>query len=199
MRALEAADIGSVKADRLWQVLTFFDRMLFCPRPGGRTVRRGGSKHRCSEPENESGWSATLGDRIRLFVAGEWAELWRETLRVSYVVQESRPSLESAEKRRVQRVDALREEGELARAAAVALPSCDPLRSDDVLEKLRDLFPHRPDGDHASAKSGARLERRGARAHSCRGSEGPPHVTASLWPWSFRLPLRALDDDPRLR
>ena len=75
MRALEAADIGSVKADRLWEVLTFFDRMLFCPRPGSRTVRRGGSKHRCSEPENESGWSATLGDRIRLFVAGEWAEL----------------------------------------------------------------------------------------------------------------------------
>ena len=75
MRALQAADSGSVKADRLWKVLTFFDRMLFCPRPGGRTVRRGGSKHRCSEPENESGWSATLGDRIRLFVAGEWAEL----------------------------------------------------------------------------------------------------------------------------
>ena len=93
MRALEAADIGSVKADRLWKVLTFFDRMLFCPRPGGRTVRRGGSKHRCSEPENESGWSATLGDRIRLFVAGEWAKLWRETVRVSFVVQESRTSL----------------------------------------------------------------------------------------------------------
>ena len=94
---------------------------LHGPRPGGRTVRRGGSKHRCPEAENESGWSATLGDRIRLFVAGEWAELWRETLRVSYVLQESRASFESAEKRRVQRVNALWEEGELARAAAAAL------------------------------------------------------------------------------
>ena len=122
MRALQAADSGSVKADRLWKVLTFFDRMLFCPRPGGRTVRRGGSKHRCSEPYSESGWSATLGDRIRLFVAGEWTELWRENVRVSYVVQESRPTLESAEKRRVQRVNALWKEGELACAAAAALP-----------------------------------------------------------------------------
>ena len=120
--------------------MAFFDRMLFCPRPGGRTVCRGGSKHRCSEPENEPGWSATLGDRIRLFVAGEWAELWRETLRVSYVVQESRPALESAGKRRFQRVNALWKEGELARAAAAALPSRDPLRSDDVLEKLRQLI-----------------------------------------------------------
>merc|ERR1711965_853626 len=100
MHALEAADSGNIKAGRLWKVLAFFDRMLCCPRPGGRTVRRRGSKHRCSEPENESGWSATLGDRIRLFVAGEWAKLWRETVRVSYVLQESRTSLESAEKRR---------------------------------------------------------------------------------------------------
>ena len=155
MRALEAADIGSVKVDRLWKVLAFFDRMLFCPRPGGRTVRRGGSKHRCSEPENESGWSATLGDRIRLFVACEWAELWRKTLRLSYVVQESRQSLESAEKRCIQRVNAFWEEGELARAAAAELPSRDPLRSDDVLEKLRDFFPPRPDGDHMPAPNPA--------------------------------------------
>ena len=129
--------------------------MLFCPRPGGRTVRRGGSKHRCSEPENESGRSATLGDRIRLFVTGEWAEFWRESVRVSYVAQESKQSLESAEKRRVQRANALWEEGELARAAAAALPSRDPLRSDDVLEKLRDLFPPRPDGDHMPAPNPA--------------------------------------------
>ena len=88
-------------------------------------------------------------------MAGEWAELWRETVRVSYVVQESRPLLESAEKRRVQRVNALWEEGELARVAAAALPSRDPLRSDDVLEKLRDLFPPRPDGDHMPAPNPA--------------------------------------------
>ena len=61
----------------------------------------------------------------------------------------------SAEKRRVQRVNALWEEGELARAAAAALPSRDPLRSDDVLEKLRDLFPPRPDGDHMPAPNPA--------------------------------------------
>ena len=88
-------------------------------------------------------------------MAGEWAELWRETVRVSYVVQESRPLLESAEKRRVQRVNALWEEGELARVAAAALPSRDPLRSDDVFEKLRDLFPPRPDGDHMPAPNPA--------------------------------------------
>ena len=63
--------------------------------------------------------------------------------------------MESAEKRRVQRVNALWKEGELARAAAAALPSRDPLRSDDVLEKLRDLFPPRPDGDHMPAPNPA--------------------------------------------
>ena len=176
---------------------------LHGPRPGGRTVRRGGSKHRCPEAENESGWSATLGDRIRLFVAGEWAELWRETVRVSYVVQESRPSLESAEKRRVQRVDALWEEGELARAAAAALPSRDSLRSDDVLEKLRDLFPPRFDGDHMPAPNPANGLNGDVRARITAAIPkvpfGPRHVTASVRPWSFRLALRALDDDPRLR
>ena len=43
----------------------------------------------------------------------------------------------------------------MARAAAAALPSRDPLRSDDVLEKLRDLIPPRPDDDHMPAPNPA--------------------------------------------
>ena len=68
----------------MWKLLTYLDRILFCRRPGGRTTRRGGAKHRRTEPEkdSESGWSATISERIRLFAAGEWADLWRETVRV---------------------------------------------------------------------------------------------------------------------
>ena len=51
MRALVNAPESSINAERLWKVLTYFDRMLFCPRPGGRTTRRGGVKHRRTEPE----------------------------------------------------------------------------------------------------------------------------------------------------
>ena len=122
MRALIATPEGSPKAERLWKLLTYLDRILFCPRPGGRTTRRGGAKHRRteSEPEHESGWSATIAERIRLFAAGEWAELWRETVRVSYAARDAAATglRESPEKRRTRRANALWEEGELARACA---------------------------------------------------------------------------------
>ena len=53
------------------------------------------------------------------------------------------------QKRRIRRrANALWGKGGLARACAAALPSLDPLRSDDALLKLRDLFPARPCGDH---------------------------------------------------
>ena len=151
MRALVNAPENSTAAERLWKVLTYFDRMLFCPRPGGRTTRRGGAKHRRTEPEpeHESGWSATLAERIRLMSDGAWSDLWRETVSVSYAVQdpEKRGGSESAEQRRIRRATALWEDGELSRACAAALPSLDPLRGDDILLKLRDLFPARPLGD----------------------------------------------------
>ena len=53
MRALTAAPEGSPEAERLGKLLTYFDRILFCPRPGGPTTRRGGAKHRRTEPDSE--------------------------------------------------------------------------------------------------------------------------------------------------
>ena len=73
--------------------------------------------------ETESGWSATISERIRLFAAGEWADLWRETVRVSYAARDASTTglRESPEKGRIRRANALWEEGELARDLLVSV------------------------------------------------------------------------------
>ena len=86
-------------------------------------------------------------------------------MRVSYAARDAAATglRESPEKRRIRRANALWEEGELVRALAAALPSLDPVRSDDVLLKLRDLFPARPVGDHMPGPDPAKC-----RAHDVR-------------------------------
>ena len=71
-------------------------------------------------------------------------------MRVSYAARDAAATglRESPEKRRIRRANALWEENMLARACAATLPSLDPVSSDDVLLKLRNLFPARPVGDH---------------------------------------------------
>ena len=70
-------------------------------------------------------------------------------MRVSYAARDAAATSlrESPEKRRIRRANALWEENMLARACAATLPSLDPVSSDDVLLKLRNLFPARSVGD----------------------------------------------------
>ena len=135
--ALAAAPQGSEDEERLCKVTLFLDRLLFCLRPGGNKVRRGGK----ATKTKGHGWERTVAYRLRLVNAGDWAALWREAERA-----EGRPppSTAPADARRARRVEDYVQLGEVSRAVGAVCSTSAVCDTGADHTALLPLFPQLP-------------------------------------------------------
>ncbi len=135
--ALVGAERCSQEEARLWKLTTFFDRMLFCLRPGGRRQRRGGTRHKTMG----QGWERTLAHRLRLIEVGDWAALYRD---VEATARAPRVSSSASLPRRARRVEALIAAQELSRAVAATQDVPASVATEADYAALLELFPSLP-------------------------------------------------------
>jgi hypothetical protein len=149
--ALATADRGSVPERRLWKCATFMDRLLFCVRPGGRKVRRGGVKHASHKGH---GWVRALAHRVHLLHCGDWAGLFREAQ--PFEPPERARSTGAAAARLARRAELLVANREVSKAVAAIRRDVEPPPpTAEEYRGLLALFPGLPeppaDGDAPTA------------------------------------------------
>ena len=139
--ALANAERLSVQESRLWKCLTLVDRLLFCVRPGGRRVRRGGVKHASHKGQ---GWHRALSHRVHLLECGDWAGLMREA--VPWEPPAERSAGGAADpSRQAKRVELLVANREVSKAVSfVRRNEGQQPQSEEELKKLLLLFPDLP-------------------------------------------------------
>lgn len=141
--ALDKAARESEDEACIAKLLTFLDKLLFCPRPGGGKSRRAGRKHERGRTAT-SAWKETVGSRLKLADDGDWAALWRETRPTASATARTKGPRKLPEPvRRARRVQALLRAGELGRAAAAAYPRKDAAMDKASYRELCALFPSR--------------------------------------------------------
>ncbi len=138
--AVAQAERGSILEERLWKVLTYFDRILFCVRRGGRTVRRGGKRH-AQSPKGQ-GWERTLAFRFNAFAIGDWHALWREAHPPE--AGTIRPRARDRDDVQAKRVEHLVRNGEISKAVAAVFRDSGLADGPDVHAALMKLFPEVP-------------------------------------------------------
>jgi len=138
--AVAQAERGSILEERLWKVLTYFDRILFCVRRGGRTVRRGGKRH--TQSSKGQGWERTLAFRISAFANGDWHALWREAQPPE--AGGIRPRTRARDDVQAKRVEHLVRSGEISKAVAAVFRDSALADGPDVHGALMKLFPEVP-------------------------------------------------------
>ncbi len=151
LTALTQVERGSVLEGRLWKVLTFFDRLLFCARRGGRTVRRGGRRH--GQSYKGQSWERTLAFRLSAFMNGDWAALWREAAPSPSEPRTAQPSPAARETVQAKRVERLVRNGEVSKAVAAVFRDSTLATGPEVFTALLKLFPEVPTevADHITA------------------------------------------------
>ena len=107
-----------------------------------------------SRGKEQSGWEATVGTRLRLADEGDWAALWRDTQ--SNGRRGPRPNRTPEPVRRMRRVRALLEVGEISRALAAAYPRGAP---GEAIEDFRALQGHFPQADRQVSSQHLHAER----------------------------------------
>ena len=151
LEAVAEAPRGSANEARLWKLLTFIDRLLFCLRPGGRKVRRGGRK---AGKAKGHGWERTLAFRLRLVASGDWATLWREASKAEL----SPPaSAAPATVRTARRVDAYARAGEWSRAVTAVCSTTTVCSEHSDHAALLPLFPRQHGEEEGENKQSVTL------------------------------------------
>jgi hypothetical protein len=131
---LAACEPMSADAERLWKLLSLFDRLLFqSPTTKQRRSRRADS---------------VLSRRLTWFVEGDWEALLRDTADHSAGARTTRRTVDP-EVRLVARVEALFSAGETSRAVAALLRDVSSgvdMSPEERFDALAELFPDAPPG-----------------------------------------------------